>query len=265
MQLSTEILQDFEGTISITDYSELENYLAEESPLDVQVTNIFKYSDTCTLNVIKYQNSQKEELLNAIYSRHDDGDSDSIRIPLRRDGYYTVNHLVLPLLEWVFKWMTNSTIADLQLYNYIYFIHDENVYYITNVEATALKQEGFTISSILESAHVVDPQILGEINILGTTISIQNFNIFNDSGLRHCYIAISREILEHCPDKCYKLDATTRFNRDFIWMTLNVIKFYIDEHRFTEAQLVLEQLNCCGICKSTNYGTTKTSNCGCHH
>lgn len=265
MQLSTEILQDFEGTISITDYQELEYYLSNDSGLDFDATNRFKYLDTETLNIIKYQSSKGEELINAIYSSHSDEDSDSIRIPLRRDGYYTVNHLVLPLLSWVYKLIHNHVIEDIRLFSYVYFIYNENVYYLTTDECEGLKAIEATEEIILEYAHIVDPQILGEINILGTTISIQNFNIFNDSGLRHCYIAISREILEHCPDKCYKLDPTTRFNRDFIWMTLNVIKFYIDEHRFTEAQLVLEQLDCCGICKSTNYGTTKTSNCGCHH
>lgn len=265
MKLQTEILQDLEGTISITDYQELENYLSEDSPLIVQTTNIFKYSDTETLNVIEYQSSKGEELMNAIYSSHADEDSDSIRIPLLKDGYYTVNHLVLPTVSWVYKWITESAVADLSLYSKVYFIYDENVYYITTAECEALKAINASITTIIETGHVVDPQLLGEVNTLGTTISVQNFNIFNVSGLRHCYVNISRKILDGYLDKCKKGDCDLIFNRDFIWMTLNVIKFYTDENRFSEAQLVLEQLACYKFCENMDFGNTKTSNCGCIH
>ena len=265
MKLQTEILQDLEGTISITDYQELEYYLPDDSPLDFQTTNTFKYKDTETVNVIEYQSSNGEELVNAIYSSHSDEDSDSIRVPLTKDGYYTVNHLVLPIASWVHKLITDHPVEDILLFSRIYFIDSENVYYLTTDECQLLKAGQADISDVIEMAHVVDPQLLGEVNTLGTTISVQNFNVFNTSGLRHCYVHLSRQILEGYLEKCKKKDCDLIFNRDFIWMTLNVIKFYTDENRFSEAQLVLEQLNCYKICDNINFGPNKTSNCGCMH
>jgi hypothetical protein len=63
-------------------------------------------------------------------------------------------------------------------------------------------------------------------------------------------------------NKCKKVNNNALFDRDFLWMTINVIKYNLDLGYNEEAQRILDEFNSCGnnICNnysSINYG------CGC--
>jgi len=45
----------------------------------------------------------------------------------------------------------------------------------------------------------------------------------------------AREILNSQVGQCNKIDDELRFNRDFLWMTLNVINFYLEDNYYSEA------------------------------
>ena len=246
MQLSAEIKQDFDGTIQVTDYTRdpvFDQYLSEDDPSVLVSYDKFKYSQTCTINVLKYQSSKEEMLVNVLYSTHTE-ESDSMRIPLFKDGYYTVDHIVLPTIEW-WEQVKNE---NLTWYSIIYVTDGFSIYKAVNGE--------------LEHVDSVE---ITEVNPERTTISIQRFNVFNMHGLKQCYLITARKILDDYPKHCQSVDPTLRFNRDFLWMTINVLLYYIEDSRFTEAQLVLEQITCYKLCPDTINYLSKTPSCGCNH
>jgi len=69
-----------------------------------------------------------------------------------------------------------------------------------------------------------------------------------------------------CSERC---DAATKyaqdiFNRDLVWMTINVIKYSIEIGQYYEAQRFLENLIGCGnICAEYISDNKKGSGCGC--
>lgn len=70
-----------------------------------------------------------------------------------------------------------------------------------------------------------------------------------------------------CKSKNADLDNLI-FKRDFVWMTINVIKYSVSLGQYAEAQRILEQVNTCnGFCDSINnkYKTlNRSSGCGCN-
>lgn len=242
MNLSVEIKPDFEGTISITDYTrEFDEYINEDVQDVLPRYYNFKYSQTCTINVLKYVSSKGEELINVFFSPHI-SEADSLRIPLPKDGYYTVEHLVLPTLEW----LDSVKNQDLSIYNGIYVTDGNNIY-----------------KYFQDELYVVDPNEPVEVNPESTTISIVKYKVFSIDRLKHCYAKISRTILNSYGGRCSSIDSTDRFNRDFLWMTINVISYYLEWNRYSEAQLILESLSCYEFCPDEGIFNIEGQSCGC--
>lgn len=242
MQLSVEIKPDFHGSISITDYTqEMNEYIAEDIEQVLPSYDHFKYSQTCTINAISYISSKGEELINIYYSNHRI-DNDSIRIPLQKDGYYIVEHIVLPTVEW-FNLVKDQ---DLSYYNMIYVTDGRFVYKYINGELIK-----------------TNPIEILQVNPYLTTISSSKFQVFSIDRLKHCYAKIARKIMDNYAGKCAKIDDTERFNRDFLWMTLNVISYYLEWDMYTEAQLVLEDMACNNFCPDSGEFKGGTKSCGC--
>lgn len=265
MDLQVEIKQDFDGTIAITDFTkdlsfstpDKNGYLTEDTTSFVSFTR-FRYSDTISITVLMYEPSSGEELVETVYTKHDilpsqyEG-ADSIRIPIYKDGFYVVHQLVLPTLDWLEE---HADLEDLNQYNHIY-ISDGCSILKYNVEE--------------KTAYPVDVKEVLEINCCYTqdyrgTVSRKSFDLFSTSKLKQCYINISKELFKYCPGStCDELDPLVRFRRDFIWMTLNVINFYLDDNMFIDAQNVLEEtMTCNQFCRESDPSNIKNSSCGCY-
>ena len=242
MNLSVDIKPDFEGTISITDYTrDFDEYIPEESTSVLTQYDSFKYSESCTINILQYISTKSKKLINVFYSLHQE-ESDSIRLPLPKDGYYSIHHLVLPTL----KWLDSVKDEDLSWYNSIYVTDGKLIYRYYNGN---LIQE--------------NPLLLTEVNPYKTTISISSFQIFSIDRLKHCYASISRQIMNNYVGKCSSIDSNLKFNRDFLWMTLNVISYYLEWDKYSEAQIVLEDLKCHNFCPEANPFKIENVSCGC--
>ena len=242
MNLSVEIKPDFEGTISITDYTkDTDEYISEDVEEVLSQYYSFKYSETCTINLLKYASSKGEELINVLYSPHI-SDGDSIRIPLDKDGYYIVEHFILPTTDWLEKVKD----LDLSAYNAIYVTDGANVYKYLSGEL-----------------YVVNPLEVIEVNPYHTTISIAKYQVFSIDRLKHCYVETAKKIMDNYGGKCATIDDTDRFNRDFLWMTLNVISYYLEWDQYSNAQLVLENIGCNNLCPDTSGVQAKGKSCGC--
>lgn len=86
---------------------------------------------------------------------------------------------------------------------------------------------------------------------------------FSICYLNNCFLNICQNIYNSMSfGKCIKQNKDLVFNRDLLWMIINVIKYNLDLGYPLEAQRVLDEFNSCGnnICSNSinsNYG------CGC--
>lgn len=262
MELSVEITQDMHGTIAITDYTknpEFARYLDEDAEEFSQGFTTFKYSKTMSITSLFYEPSTGEEVVKTVFTPHDrmpsiDETADSVRIPIDKDGYYIVYHIVLPTLDWLENDVYDN--ENLKQYNHIYVTDGSNI----------LK---YDLSS--HTAYIVDIKEVAELNSCYSddykgTISKANFDIFSTVKLKECFIRLSRDLFNYCPDNCQRADSQLRFRRDFIWMTYNVITFYLQDHMYIDAQNILElTTGCNSFCENESKSSLKNADCGCRH
>ena len=79
-----------------------------------------------------------------------------------------------------------------------------------------------------------------------------------------CYIKIAEKLLK-LNIKCVQdnLKELT-FNRDVIWMAINIIKYLVESDNLAQAVVILNKIEYCnGLCKNANNDTLNTSGCGC--
>lgn len=218
-------------------------YLPEDSI--TSEVNQFKYLDTLSIIAIT-RNTTKEEINGAtLFSQHQ-LQGDSIYVPTQFDGWFTINYIVIPTQEWFLK-----SQDQLQKYNTVYYSDGTNIYKYFNNETS-----------------IVEVEELIERNEEGTTISRVSEDLVSICFLKKCFINICKQILDlRGFSKCKTtgdVDDNIIFNRDLVWMTMNIISYLTEFGQLAEAQRLIEQFeeNCNGICKSYNR-TTNSNGCGC--
>ena len=178
------ITQDCVLLIQDTTQSYCENcnkeYLEEDSNLYV-TKGRFKYSDTYTINVIKYVSSN-DDILNTggtiekvLITPHVDNAGlimycDEAMYDLKKDGHYVIDHLIIPSLQCINN-LIEKEYEIIPEYDYIYATDGINFYkYINN---------NYTVCSIDE---------LISINSDSTTISKSSQDTFSICNLHKCYL-----------------------------------------------------------------------------
>lgn len=241
MEFNIDVHSQLTGEITIEDFSkEYDQYIAE----DVEVVasyNSYKYSESATLNTILKVSLNKASLIDVLLNSHE-GD-DTCTFKAKDDGYYVINHIILPNL----KWYKNASDEYKQYYETIYVTDGEKVYKESDGEL-----EECTIKEILER------------NIEGTTIKKCKVDVFFTGNLQQCYINYCKRIFDSLLNKCQS-DGNDYdiYARDFIWMTLNIIDYLIGFKQFMEAERLLSMFKTCGgFCESSNNGH-KRIGCGC--
>ena len=243
MNLAIEITPDYHGSIAVIDYTQETEYINEGvQELLPSYTN-FKYSETCTIDVLNRIKTDDVTSVNTVFVQHDHP-MDSVRFPLPEDGYYSVDHVVLPTIQWL------DSVKDLDLSYY------RNGIYVTDGYQCYIYRSG--VLSPVETAEVIT------VNPEYTTISIASYKVFSIDNLKHCYINLAKQILNSSV-KCNNIDSTVRFNRDFLLMTITVINFHLEEDEYSEAEIVLERLGCYNICGGTSHKPFNSRPCGCQH
>lgn len=242
MNLTFSVCDIGNRCVRIQDITQQDNeYVPEDLQNVIRYFN-YKYSETCTINILYYNSTVNPGISNIVYTTHESY-LDEAEIYINKDGHYTVHHMVLPTIEWL-----NSVLADpkfdLSVYEYIYVTDGQKTYKYQNGELQQIEE--------LE---------LIEINPYHTTLSRCEKQFFHIYDLHDCFIQLSNAVFNtkfiKCPDK------TDTYYRDFVWSAINVMKLYIEKDQYESAQLLLEKLDSCnGICKTKiNNGTT--SSCGC--
>lgn len=256
MEFSIDIHNSLQGDITIEDFSKEYGYYAPEGTsypnsfieeVDGVSTLKYKYSKTVTLNTILKINIDEAILQDVLIHTHEDN-VDVCNFHVDEDGYYVINHFVLPTKEWYDSYLQSQ---DQELKDFIkegiYFIQDNKLKKVVNNE--------------IQDAEVKE---LLERNYEGTNILHCKIDVFFNGNLQQCFINYCKKLydslLNTCKPSNYDSDI---YARDFIWMTLNIIDYLVGFKQFLEAERIIEQFKSCGgFCQNTD--THKNySSCGC--
>lgn len=240
MEFSIDIHTEPNGEILIEDFSkEYEQYLDE----DIVVSNsydYYKYSESATLNAIMKVNINSITLKDVLLNDHSK-DIDSCAFKAMEDGYYVVEHIVLPNKIWY----DNASKEYKEYYDSIYIIDSEKLYKEVSGELVEC-----TVKEIMER------------NVEGTTIKKCRIEVFFTGNLQQCYINQCKELFDVMLNSC--AGTVDTFSRDFIWMTLNVIDYLIGFKQYMEAQRIVEVFKSCGsFCNQKKPYVPKVTHCGC--
>lgn len=163
------------------------------------------------------------------------------------DGLHSIYHIIVPTAEYVEKYRS-------QLYTYfpngVYFTDNGKVYFLNS-------------DLEVEDAEI---ETLFDINTEGTTIIREEKNTFSLCNLEKCFAGICKALLSDlCPEKCDTRDKYSQqiYNRDLVWMAINVIKYCIELGQYYEAQRYLELINGCGEFCSQYMSANKVKGIGC--
>lgn len=239
MEFSIDIHCNPTGEIIIEDFSKEYGQYIDENLEVITSYDSYKYSECVTLNTITKIGTCDITLIDVLLNEHTE-ELDSCTFRVKKDGYYVVDHFILPNM----KWLENSSDEYKQYYETIYVTDGQKIYKVKEE-----KLEECTIKEIMER------------NIEGTTIKKCKIEIFFTGNLQQCYINYCKKLFTEALGKCNSSCDNT-YARDFIWMTLNIIDYLIGFKQFMEAQRILENFDKCGgFCNSPEIKNTVS--CGC--
>ena len=243
MELKINITTSDSCKVIIQDQSE---YLPES--FIGTVKNRFKYSDTVSIDILQHNKVQETVYRDPTYTTHDK--NDFVQIPVKFDGWFTVNHVVLPSAKWFEAELQKPEGSALGLYDIVYFSDGDHVYKYINNNVTQV-----TISEVLE------------VNPTNTTISKTDKDYVSICFLRKCYINLCKQIFnDRGFSSCWNkntVDSELVYKRDLAWMAINVIKYLTECEQLNEVERIIETLQGCnGLCAPSNV-TSKTNGCGC--
>lgn len=264
MEFDIDIHTGLNGKITIEDYSQEYNQYFPENQT-TQEYGRYKYSECKTLNVIMKIDSGKITLMDVLLHNHDQlvedptnpgsylYDLEKTEFTVRKDGYYNVNHVVLPTMKWFNNTYLQQSDEYKKAFESIYIIDEDNKLYKYSdgnfVECN--------IKEIIERNHE------------GTTINKCIIDVFYTGFLQLCYINYCRKLFSKltkgCNYECSQDDVKDlTYIRDFLWMTLNTIDYQISFKQYMEAQRLLEMTNYCGsFCQNQELNAGPSTGCGC--
>ena len=263
MEFDIDIHTGLNGNITIEDYSKEYNQYFPENQI-IQEYGRYKYSECKTLNVIMKIDSNKITLVDVLLHNHDQlvedpttpgsylYDLEKTEFTVRKDGYYNVNHIVLPTMKWFNNTYLKQTDEYRSAFASIYVIDDNKIYKFVDDSFVEC-----TIKEIIERNHE------------GTTIEKCIIDVFYTGFLQLCYINYCRKLFakltKGCNYECSQEDVKDlTYIRDFLWMTLNTIDYQISFKQYMEAQRVLEMTNYCGsFCQNQELNAGPSTGCGC--
>ena len=241
MEFSIDIHTTLNGEIRIKDYSRDYGQYIGESVEEVLITyDYYKYSQSVTLNSLTKVNVDGSKLLTSVFTEHSLTTDEECTFKVLKDGYYIIDHIVLPTLEW----LEEASEDYKNYYGTIYVSDGEKIFKVIED-----KLEECSIEEVLER------------NIEGTTIKKCKIDVFYTGHLQNCYINYCKKLFDSLLNICRSGQEDT-FARDFIWMTLNIIDYLIGFKQFMEAERLLSMFQTCGgFCN--NEHNKKGNYCGC--
>lgn len=224
------------------------DYLPESSTSTAK--NKFRYSDTVSIDVLQLNKSTDYQIQTPVFTIRD-SEIKPVQLSVSFDGWFTICHIVLPSAKWFDSELKKITGSAIELYGTVYYSDGHKVFkYLNN-----------------NSVEVTLDEVINR-NPENTTIAIVKKDYVSVCFLRDCYINLCRQlfnsnILTECGNT-NKDNCELVFQRDLIWMALNVIQYLTELQQLAEAERIIEQLGrgCNGLCKQNSQQSSK-SRCGC--
>lgn len=244
MNLNFNVCKGGNCSIILTDNSQ---YIKENNYQVILSLSEFKRSE-CTCFCIIKRHSKDSETVEDILEMT----SQQVQLDLSEDGWVTFTQLIVPSKKVIDRYIEQYKSEKL-----LYFCNDSKIYkYILNSDETYSPIE-------------VSIEELLELNINCTSVLKYEQNFFGVCQLEQCYINYCNKIIDNglC-NRCASKSADTDliYNRDLVWMVLNVIKYLVEKGDFAEAQHILEEINGCnGLCSNNANDSMPNRGCGCKH
>lgn len=220
----------------------------------------YLYTDSITLNTLTSITSGGEEtLIDSQVIDHTKYQVDSTEFVVKKDGLYGVSHIILPSQIWL-DYIKNTDASVLNMYSIVYYYNTVTNKFYKDINGVSTEVQ---LSEIL-SADYTEPAV-GE---KGTTIIRADKNTFVMTYLNGCFNSICKSLLTSLPKSCNRNSLSSQiFNRDILWMAINVIKYCLDTSQLYEAQRYLEEVTrCSNWCDgSFNINLINSSGCGCNN
>lgn len=222
------------------------NYLNETSTATAK--NRFRYSDTVSIDVLQLNKSTEHQIQSPVFTVRDN-EVKSVQLPVSFDGWFTICHIVLPSDKWFNQEINKDTNSAISLYDTVYYTNGKQIFkYINN------SSQETTLDEVVSR------------NPENTTIYIVKKDYVSVCFLRKCYINLCRQLFNSNIVSDCSTNRTNNceliFQRDLIWMALNVIQYATELNQLAEAERIIEQLGrgCNGLC---NEQQQFKSGCGC--
>jgi len=100
MEFGIDIKTTIDGEITILDLAKDYRQYIEEDVNEGLLHNKYKYSESATINTIIKISTKDATLLDILLDDHSE-ELDSCTFKVKDDGYYVVDHIVLPTLKWL--------------------------------------------------------------------------------------------------------------------------------------------------------------------
>lgn len=251
-----------------------ESYLEVTQHCSNELILSFPEIEETAVDIITLEKTTGPELVAEIYTTPGDK-LNEIVVPVGQDGLYNITHLTIPSVDWYNAELSKKR-NQLKSFKDIYVTDCSKIYKLENNEWIE-----------------VDPLIFTtNIDLKNTTVFKQQKHYFLTWYLWKCYVYLSHQViteklgLNKTPSgyNKYKLDKITNdleeiiYRRQFIWVTLKVIGYLVEECRLEQAQRILEKVESCkgfcyevldGVQEPTHYscgrsqGTIYKVDCGC--
>lgn len=235
-----------------------DEYLNEDGEVVVS-TREYAYSQTITLNVLSgIRSSGDETIQSSDIVVHTIDCIDESEFEMSIDGLYAITHMIVPTNEWL-QYVIDRDPTALTAYHSIYYYDIPSGAFM---KYTGSSSEEVTISYLM-AVNATPPSSIVEKT---TTLIRGDKSTFCICYINDCFYKLCKELLISLTSTCRNKTDDIKsqiYNRDILWMGINVIKYLIELKQFYEAQRVLEDITQCnGLCKSQ----TKIiggSGCGC--
>ena len=235
MKVDFDVTQSCSCTLDIinkSNYPEVESY------------QNFLYKDSVTITIVVLNEIDNPQLVAISHNTHS-GNLDEVELPLNKDGHYTITQLIVPTLDW-YKRESKKERNNFFRYDTLYISDGKNLYKATDSDFQKVDELDFIYN----------------ISLNKTTISKSQKDLFLTCFLWKCYISLAKEVFDQLIknnkgqgkiSKCGNENEDTKdliYRRDFVWATINVINYLIDDCNFEEAQKILEEIvSCNGFCQ----------------
>lgn len=193
------------------------------------------YKDTVTVDIVIHNNSNSCQIIATAFTDHVNGWLNEVKIPIDTDGYYTICHIIIPTITWYSK--NSSKLVD--KYDNIYVTDGKIIYKVINNNLVEVEVNSLTLM----------------LNLKRTNLVFFTKELFLVCHLQKCLLKYELDFLYNITDK------STKFYKDFLWCSIEVLKILIANCKLEEAEILIEELMSCGGLCSSNTLDNNCCNC----